>query len=66
MNRETRLVVLNKTLLSTMQAFSYLRNTVAVLTDVCAGVTHLTAGIINLKENDDALYEYLRVLASIK
>ena len=52
--------------MSTMHVVSNLRYTVAVLTDVCTGVTHLTSGILSLKKNIDALYEYLRMLASHK
>ena len=36
---DTRLLILNKTLMSTMQAVPYLRYTVEVLTDVCTSVT---------------------------
>ena len=50
--------------MSIMQAVSYLRYTVVVLTDVCMGVTHVTSGSLSLKENVNALYEYLGVLAS--
>ena len=52
--------------MSAMQAFSYLRYPVAVLTNVCTGVTHLTFRILSLKENVDASYEYLRLSASHK
>ena len=62
----TRLLNLNKSLMSTMQAVFYLKYTVTVLADVCIDVTHLTSGILSLKENVDALYEYLRILASHK
>ena len=47
-----------------MQAVIYVRNTVAILTDVHTGVIQLTFGIFSLKENVDTLYEYLRALAS--
>ena len=40
---DTRLFILNKTLVSIMQAVSYLMHTVAVLTDAHTGVTHLTS-----------------------
>ena len=43
-----------------MQAITYLRCNVAVLTDVCTGVTHLTSGILSLKGNVNASYEYLK------
>ena len=49
-----------------MQTVCCLRCTVAVLTDVCTGITHLTSRVLSLKENGDTLYECLRVLTSHK
>ena len=46
--------------MSTIQAVSYLRYTVVVLTDACTGIIHLNSGILSLKENVDALYQYLK------
>ena len=47
---DTRLIFLNNVLMSIMQAISYLRYTVAVLTDVHTVVTHLTSDILSLKK----------------
>ena len=47
----TRLLILSKLLMSTTQAVCYLSYTVAALTDTLTGVTHLTLGILSLKEN---------------
>ena len=49
-----------------MQAASYLKYTVAVLTNVFTCVTLLSSGIVSLKENVGALYEYLRAMVSCK
>ena len=49
--------------MSMIQAVSYLRNTVALLIDVHTSITHLTSGILCLKENADELYEYLRIVS---
>ena len=62
----TRLPILNKMLMSTIQTVLFLRYTVEVLTYIHTGVTHLTSGILSLKGNVGALYEYIRVLASHK
>ena len=63
---DTRLLILNKSLMSTMQTVSHLRYTITVLTYVHTSVIHLTSDILNLKENVDTLHEYLRELASNK
>ena len=43
---------------------SHLWFTVTMLTDIHTSITRLTTGLISLKENIDAFYEYMRVLAS--
>ena len=63
---DTRLLFLNKMLMSTMQAVSYPRYCVTILTDIHLGIILLTSGILGLKENMDVLYEFLRVSASHK
>ena len=63
---DTRLIILNRTPMSSIKTFSYLRYPVVVLADVHTGVTWLTSGILSLKWNVNALYEYLHVIASHK
>ena len=63
---DTKLLIINRILILIMQAVSYTRYTVAVLTDVHTGVTCLNSGTLSLKENVDALCENFRVLASHK
>ena len=60
---DTKLLIVNKSPMPTMQVVSYLRYTVAVSSELCTGVTHFTSGILSLKENV-ILYEYLVALAS--
>ena len=58
-----RLVIVNKTLLATINAVSHLSFSMAILTDIHTSVTFLTLGLISSKETVDTLYEYIRVLA---
>ena len=37
---------------------------VDVSNDICTGVTCITPDLLSLKENADAIYEYLKVLTS--
>ena len=48
---ETRLLSINRTHLANVNAVSHISLSVAILTDICTGVTFLTAGLISLKEN---------------
>ena len=58
------LLIINKTLLDTINAFSHLCFFVIMLTDVCTGLICLIKALISLKENIAVLYEYKTVLAS--
>ena len=61
---DTRLLILNNAHVSTITASLHLRFVVIFSTDGEAGVTNITFGILSLKENFCANYEYKRVLAS--
>ena len=56
--------LINQTLGVTMNAVNHLHFSVAILTVMCTGVTCRTTGVISLKENVDALHEYMKILAS--
>ena len=60
---DTRLLIVNKTLVSTMNALAHLRYLVAILTELSSCVACLTSGMLSHKENVDALDKYMRVLA---
>ena len=47
-----------------MQDVKFIRYTIAILTDVRIILAKLTLGVMGLKQNVKAIYEYLRVLSS--
>ena len=63
-NLQVQLAQLNATLIATMQDVKFIRYTVAILTDVRIILAKLTLGVMGLKQNVKAIYEYLRVLSS--
>ena len=60
---DTYMMILDKAL-SNMEAVSHLQFTVAILTDICKGISRLRTRLPSLKENNDAVYEHMRPLAS--
>ena len=56
---------LSHTLISTMEAVSCLHFTVAVIVDMHTFISMLPPLFISLKENVNALYDYMRAFASI-
>ena len=50
---DTRLLIFNKTLISTIKALSHVRYMLSVLSEVHTSVTQLTLGILSLKEGID-------------
>ena len=63
-NLQVQLVQLNRTLLAAMQDVKFIRYTVAIITDIRIILAKLTLGVMGLQQNVEAIYEYLRVLAS--
>ena len=63
-NLQVQLAQLNTTLIATTQDVKFIRYTVAILTDVRIILAKLTLGVMVLKQNVKAIYEYLRVLSS--
>ena len=63
-NLQVQLVQLNRTLLAAMQDIKFIRYTVAIITDIRIILAKLTLGVMSLQQNVEAIYEYLRVLAS--
>ena len=60
---DSQFPILNKTLKSTMETVCQLCSTIAIITDNQTG-TRLLTGLLSLKENVNALYKYMGVLAS--
>ena len=63
-NLQIQLAQINKTLMAVMQDVKFIRYTVAIITDVRIILAKLTLGVMGLQQNVEAIYEYLRVLAS--
>ena len=63
-NLQVQLAQLNTTLIATMQDVKFIRYTVAILTDIRIILPKLTLGVMGLKQNVKAIYEYLRELSS--
>ena len=63
-NLQVQLVQLNRTLLAAMQDVKFIRYTVAIITNIRIILAKLTLGVMGLQQNVEAIYEYLRVLAS--
>ena len=63
-NLQVQLVQLNRTLMAAMQDVKFIRYTVAIITDIRIILAKLTLRVMDLQQNVEAIYEYLRVLAS--
>ena len=63
-NLQIQLAQINQTLMAVMQDVNFIRYTVAIITDVRIILAKLTLGVMGLQQNVEAIYEYLRVLAS--
>ena len=63
-NLRVQLAQLNKTLIATLNEAKFIKYTIAVITDVRIILAKLTLGVMSLKQNVNAIYEYLRVLSS--
>ena len=63
-NLQVQLAQINQTLVAVMQDVKFIRYTVAIITDVRIILAKLTLGVMGLQQNVEAIYEYLRVLAS--
>ena len=61
-NLQVQLAQLNTALIATMQDVKFIRYTVAILTDVRIILAKLTLGVMGLKQNVEAIYEYLSVI----
>ena len=61
---DTKLLIMNKTLVKILRAVTHLQYTVAIFTDIQTILNWLTLDILGLKENVDSFYEYLHMLAS--
>ena len=63
-NLQVQLAQLNKTLIATLEDATFIKYTIAVITDVRIILAKLTLGVMSLQQNVNAVYEYFRVLSS--
>ena len=63
-NLQVQLTELNQTLIAALEDAKFIKYTVAVITDIRIILAKLTLGVIDLQQNVNAIYEYLRVLSS--
>ena len=63
-NLQVRMAEINKTLVATLSDIKFLKYTVAIVNDIRINLAKLTLEIMNLEWNINAVYEYLRVLAT--
>ena len=63
-NLQVRMAEINKTLIATLTDVKFLKYTVAIVNDVRIRLAKLTLGIMNLEQNVNAIYEYLRILST--
>ena len=61
---DSKLMILNKTLQSMMVQLSYFRYQKNLVDNMQMCINHLYTAIYALKEDIDALYEYMRVLST--
>ena len=55
---------INKTLIATLSDVKFVKYLVAIINDIRIILANLTLGVINLEQNVNATYKYLRVLSS--
>ena len=53
---DTRLLIFNQTLISTMKSLSHDRYMLSVSTDIHTAITRLKSGVLSLKEGVDSFY----------
>ena len=63
-NLQVRLAEINKTIIATLGDIKFLKYAVEIVNDIRIHLAKLTLGIMNLEQNVNAVYEYLRVLST--
>ena len=63
-NLQVRMAQINKTLVAALSIIKFIKYTVAIVNDIRIELAKLTLGVMNLEQNLNAIYEYMRVLSS--
>ena len=63
---QNHLMQINKTLIGVISEVKFIKFTVAIITDARSSVSHMMLGLITLRQNVDAVYEFMRVLATYR
>ena len=61
-----KVATLNKTMMAVIGETKFIKFTVAILTDMRMTLAQLSLGVMSLQENVNAIYEYMRVLSTIR
>ena len=59
----THLIRINKTLMGVISEIKFVKYSIAIVTDARSSVSRMMMGLITLRQNVDAVYEFMRVLA---
>ena len=59
----THLIRINKTLMGVISEIKFVKYSIAIVTDARSSVSCMMMGLITLRQNVDAVYEFMRVLA---
>ena len=62
----THLIRINKTLIGVISEVKFIKFTIAIITDARSSVSRMMLGLITLRQNVDAVYEFMRVLTTYK
>ena len=62
----SHLMRINKTLIGVISEVKFIKFTIAIITDARSAVSRMMLGLITLRQNVNAVYEFMRVLATYK
>ena len=63
-NLQIGMAQINKTLVAALCSVQFIKYTVAIVNDIRIELAKLTLGVMNLEQNVNAIYEYMRVLSA--
>ena len=64
-NLKIGMAQINKTLVAALNSVKFIKYTVAIVNDIRIELAKLTLGVMNLEQNVNAIYEYMRVLSLV-
>ena len=63
-NLQIGMAQINKTLVAALSSVKFIKYTVAIVNDIRIELAKLTLGVMNLEQNVNAIYKYMRVLSA--